>query len=107
LLVVVLTGAGGLAAVFACVFVYIAAQGFVFPNGSAIAMMRHGEIAGTASALLGTNQFLLAAIAAIFLGLLENPAIPMAIVIATCAVASTLLNFLTLGKRLEIAPQAA
>jgi DHA1 family bicyclomycin/chloramphenicol resistance-like MFS transporter len=107
LLVVVLTGAGGLAAVFACVFVYIAAQGFVFPNGSAIAMMRHGEIAGTASALLGTNQFLLAAIAAIFLGLLENPAIPMAIVIAICAVASTLLNFLTLGKRLEIAPQAA
>jgi DHA1 family bicyclomycin/chloramphenicol resistance-like MFS transporter len=107
LLVVVLTGAGGLAAVFACVFVYIAAQGFVFPNGSAIAMMRHGEIAGTASALLGTNQFLLAAIAAIFLGLLENPAIPMAIVIAICAVASTLLNFLTRGKRLEIAPQAA
>ena len=31
----------------------------------------------------------------------------VALVIATCAVASTLLNFLTLGKRLEIAPQAA
>jgi DHA1 family bicyclomycin/chloramphenicol resistance-like MFS transporter len=105
LLLAVLTNAGGLAAVFACVFVYIAAQGFVFPNGSAIAMMRHGEIAGTASALLGTNQFLLAAIAAIFLGLLENPAIPMAIVIAVCAVASTVLNYLTLGERLETAPQ--
>jgi DHA1 family bicyclomycin/chloramphenicol resistance-like MFS transporter len=78
----------------------------VFPNGSAIAMMRHGEIAGTASALLGTNQFLLAAVAAILLGLLENPAIPMAIVIAVCSVASTALNYLTLGKRLEIAPQS-
>ena len=63
LLAAVLTDTGGLAAVFACIFVYIAAQGFVFPNGSAIAMMRHGEIAGTASALLGTNQFLIAAIA--------------------------------------------
>jgi MFS transporter, DHA1 family, multidrug resistance protein len=107
LLVAVLTNTGGLAAVFVCIFAYIAAQGFVFPNGSAIAMMRHGEIAGTASALLGTNQFLIAAIATIFLGLVENPAVPMAMVIAGCAVASTVLNFLTLGDRLEIAPQAA
>ena len=106
LLIAVLTGVGGLATVFPCIFVYVAAQGFVFPNGSAIAMMRHGEIAGSASAMLGTNSFLLAAIAAIFLGLLENPAVPMAIVIAVCATASTVLNYLTLGERLEIAPQA-
>ncbi len=98
LLVSVMSGVGGLAAVFGCVFVYVAAQGFVFPNGSAIAMMRHGDIAGTASALLGTNQFLIAAIATIFLGLVENPAVPMAMVIAGCAVASTVLNFLTLGR---------
>ena len=106
LLIAVLTGVGGLVTVFPCIFVYVAAQGFVFPNGSAIAMMRHGEIAGSASAMLGTNSFLLAAIAAIFLGLLDNPAVPMAIVIAVCATASTVLNYLTLGKRLEIAPQA-
>jgi DHA1 family bicyclomycin/chloramphenicol resistance-like MFS transporter len=106
LLAAVLTNTGGLAAVFACIFAYIAAQGFVFPNGSAIAMMRHGDIAGTASALLGTNQFLIAAIATIFLGLIENPAVPMAMVIAGCAVASTVLNYLTLGERLEVAPQA-
>jgi MFS transporter, DHA1 family, multidrug resistance protein len=105
LLAAVLTNTGGLAAVFVCIFAYIAAQGFVFPNGSAIAMMRHGEIAGTASALLGTNQFLIAAIATIFLGLLDNPAVPMAMVIAGCAVASTVLNYLTLGERLEVAPQ--
>jgi DHA1 family bicyclomycin/chloramphenicol resistance-like MFS transporter len=98
---------GGLAAVFACIFLYVAAQGFVFPNGSAIAMMRHGDIAGTASALLGTNQFLIAAIAATFLGLIEDPTLPMAMVIAACAVASTVLNYLTLGERLEVAPQAA
>jgi len=29
----------------------------------------------------------------------------MAIVIAVCAVASTVLNYLTLGERLETAPQ--
>jgi DHA1 family bicyclomycin/chloramphenicol resistance-like MFS transporter len=107
LLASVLTGVGGLAGVFAGVFVYVAAQGFVFPNGSAIAMMRHGKIAGTASALLGTNQFLIAAITTTFLGFLDNPAVPMAIVIAGCAVASTVLNFLTLGPRLETMPKSA
>jgi MFS transporter, DHA1 family, multidrug resistance protein len=106
LLACVLSGFGGLAGVFVSVFFYVAAQGFVFPNGSAIAMMRHGKIAGTASALLGTNQFLIAAIAVIFLGFLDNPAVPMAVVIATSGIASTVLNFLTLGARLETAPAA-
>ncbi|PWU06835.1 MAG: Bcr/CflA family drug resistance efflux transporter [Terriglobia bacterium] len=107
LLLTVLTGVGGLAGVFAAVFIYVSAQGFVFPNGSAIAMMRHGKIAGTASALLGTNQFLIAAGCATFLGFLDNPAVPMAIVIGACAIASTLLNFLTLGAKLETMPQSA
>jgi MFS transporter, DHA1 family, multidrug resistance protein len=107
LLGTVLSGIGGLPGLFAGVFVYVSAQGFVFPNGSAIAMMRHGKIAGTASALLGTNQFLIAAAAATLLGFLENPAVPMAIVIAACAIASTILNFLTLGAKLETLPQSA
>jgi len=101
LLVAVLTGKGGLPGVFLGVFFYVSAQGFVFPNGSAIAMMRHGPIAGTASALLGTNQFLIAAIGTIFLGFIENPAVPMALVIAICATAATVLNYLTLGAKLE------
>ncbi len=103
----VLTGIGGLPGVFAGVFAYVSAQGFVFPNGSAIAMMRHGKIAGTASALLGTNQFLIAAVATIFLAFLDNPAVPMALVIAASGIASTLLNYLTLGARLEAMPQSA
>jgi DHA1 family bicyclomycin/chloramphenicol resistance-like MFS transporter len=101
LLAAVLTGFGGLPLVFAAIFVYIACQGFVFPNGSTIAMMRHAEMAGTASALLGTNQFLIAAVATAFLGGLANPAIPMALVILTCAVISLTLNFLTLGPRMD------
>jgi DHA1 family bicyclomycin/chloramphenicol resistance-like MFS transporter len=82
------------------------ATGFVFPNGNAIAMMRHGNMAGTASALLGTNQFTIAAITTIALGAIDNSsALPMAIVIAGCGAAATLLNFLTLGSKLEVAPQ--
>lgn len=107
LLLTVLTGFGGLPGVFVGVFFYVSAQGFVFPNGSAIAMMRHGPIAGTASALLGTNQFLIAAVTTIFLGFIDNPAVPMAIVIAGCAIAATVFNFLTLGSKLETAPHAA
>ena len=107
LLATVLTGLGGLGGVFLGVFAYVSAQGFVFPNGSAIAMMRHGKIAGTASALLGTNQFLIAAVTTTFLGFLDNPAVPMAVVIAGCGFAATVLNLLTLGAKLETAPQAA
>jgi len=107
LLASVVTGIGGLIGVFIPVLVYVSAQGFVFPNGSAIAMMRHGKIAGTASALLGTNQFLIAAATTTFLGFLDNPAIPMAIVIAGAGICSSLMNYLTLGARLETAPAAA
>jgi len=107
LLATVLSGVGGLGGVFLGVFAYVSAQGFVFPNGSAIAMMRHGKIAGTASALLGTNQFLIAAVTTTFLGFLDNPAVPMAVVIAGCGFAATVLNLLTLGAKLETAPQAA
>lgn len=105
LLAAALTGTGGLWGIFFPVFVYVSSAGFVFPNGSAIAMMRHGKIAGMASALLGTNQFTLAAIGTIVLGTMEiTTALPMAIVIACCAAAATLLNFLTLGSRLETMP---
>ncbi len=100
-----LTGAGGIIGIFIPVFFYVASGGFIFPNGSAIAMMRHGDIAGMASALLGTNQFVIAAIATTALGTIESStALPMAIVIAGCGVAATLLNFLTLGAKLEVAP---
>jgi DHA1 family bicyclomycin/chloramphenicol resistance-like MFS transporter len=99
------TGFGGMAGIFAPVFVYMCATGFVFPNGNAIAMMRHGNMAGTASALLGTNQFVIAAATTIVLGLIDNSsAMPMAIVIAGCGAAAALLNYWTLGARLEVGP---
>lgn len=107
LLASVASGIGGLPVVYFGIFTYIAAQGFVFPNGSAIAMMRHSQIAGSASALLGTNQFLIAAVGTSFLGFLDNPALPMTLVILVCSVISTILNYLTLGPRLEVAPTSS
>ena len=98
LLTAALTGFGGPAAIFLPVFIYMCAAGFVFPNGTAMAMSRHGKIAGTASALLGTNQFFIAAVSTTILALIEtSSARPMAIVIAGCGIAATLLNFLTLN----------
>lgn len=107
LLLTAMSGFGGMVGIFAPVFVYMCAAGFVFPNGNAIAMMRHGNMAGTASALLGTNQFTIAAITTIVLGVIDNSsAMPMAIVIAGCGAAATLLNFLALGAKLEVGPAA-
>jgi DHA1 family bicyclomycin/chloramphenicol resistance-like MFS transporter len=101
------TGFGGMIGIFAPVFVYMCATGFVFPNGNAIAMIRHGNMAGTASALLGTNQFVIAAATTIVLGAIDNSsAMPMAIVIAGCGVAATALNYWTLGAKLDVAPPA-
>jgi len=95
-----ISGLGGPVAVFLPVFAYMCAAGFVFPNGTALAMTRHGKIAGTASALLGTNQFFIAAVCVTVLALIEtSSALPMAIVIAGCGVAATVLNFLTLGSQ--------
>ena len=104
LLACAITGFGGLWGIYVNLFVYVAAQGFVFPNGSAIAMMRHGNVAGTASALLGTNQFVIAALATAVLGLMDNPAIPMALVICASAAIAMVLNLMTLGPKLEKAP---
>jgi DHA1 family bicyclomycin/chloramphenicol resistance-like MFS transporter len=102
LLASVLSGVGGLPLLYASIFVFVAAQGFVFPNGSAIAMQRHPEIAGTASAVLGTNQFLLPALAAGLLGVVDNPAVPMAAVVFGCALMAMIVNYTMLGARLEI-----
>jgi MFS transporter, DHA1 family, multidrug resistance protein len=101
LFVSVRTGFGGLPLVYFAIFLFIAAQGFVFPNGSTIAMMRHANMAGTASAMLGTTQYLIAALGTGLLGYLGDPASAMATVILGSAVISTTLNYFALGRRLE------
>lgn len=98
LLVAVLTGIGGFAGVWLPLMCYISCVGFTYPNGSTIALAKHGHIAGIASALLGTNQFLLAAITTTLLGVLHSEtALPMAVVIVCCAGLAVVMNFALLG----------
>jgi MFS transporter, DHA1 family, multidrug resistance protein len=67
------------------IFFYVASVGCLFPNTTALAMAPHGDKAGSASALVGTLQFGLAAIAAAAVGALNNgTALPMVLVIAVC-----------------------
>ncbi|MEJ8279620.1 multidrug effflux MFS transporter [Pseudonocardia spirodelae] len=71
------TGTGGLPAVLAGVWSLLLACGFVLPNAPALALARHGESAGTASALLGSLQFGLGAATSPVVGLLGNDAAGM------------------------------
>ena len=91
------TGFGGFAGILVPLFCYIACHGFVLPNTTALAMAPHGKVAGSASALLGTFQFVLGAIAGSLIGSFSNgTAVPMAAVVAGCATTAFLANrFLT------------
>ena len=59
----------GLFAVLAALFVMVSAVGLALPFASVLAMDLHREIAGAASALLGTLQYALGAITAPLVGL--------------------------------------
>jgi DHA1 family bicyclomycin/chloramphenicol resistance-like MFS transporter len=71
----------------------VALCGFSFPNAPALALSRHGESAGTASAVLGASQFGVAAAVAPLVGVFgTGSAVPMAAVMTgTTALAVVLL----------------
>lgn len=92
LLVSAWSGAGGFVGLLVPLFVYIACLGFIMPNAAALAMAPHGQRAGAASALLGTLQFTIAAVASILVGVLhDGTAVPMAAIIALCGLIAPLL----------------
>lgn len=85
LLSVAWLGQGGLIALLIPLFVCVASGGFVGPNTTAVAMARHGRVAGSASAMLGALQFTVGTIASTSVEKLHNgTALPMAGTIATC-----------------------
>jgi MFS transporter, DHA1 family, multidrug resistance protein len=80
-----ITGLGGFAGILVPLFCFIACYGFIMPNTTALAMAPYGAIAGSASALLGTLQFVMGATAGALVGALGNgTAVPFAAVIAGC-----------------------
>ena len=86
LVVVALTGIGGLAGIIAPLWVALFAGGLAVPNTPALALARHGEAAGTASAVLGATQMGVGAVVAPLVGVLGNDAVAMGAVMAGAAV---------------------
>lgn len=87
------TGFGGFAGILVPLFVYIATHGFVGPNTTALAMEPHGTVAGSASALLGSIQFVLGAVTGALVGAAGNgTAVPLAAVVAACAVGAFVIH---------------
>lgn len=83
----------------ALIFLFLACQGFVFPNSSALSLASFGHNAGTASALMGGIQMAVGAGASALVSLLQNhTALPMSGVMAICS-ASALIVFM-LGRKI-------
>jgi len=82
-------GWGGLPALLFLLFLNLSAAGMVSPNIAALAMAPFGDVAGSASALLGTIQFGIGAAAGALVGVFhDGTAVPMTAGIAGCALAS-------------------
>ncbi|MBA8900817.1 MULTISPECIES: multidrug effflux MFS transporter [unclassified Phyllobacterium] len=82
--------------------------GLVIPTTAVLALEDHGEIAGTASALMGTLHFVTAAVAMVIAGLFfDGTALPMAAGIGLCAVAAFILTQVTIARRRVVEVEAA
>jgi DHA1 family bicyclomycin/chloramphenicol resistance-like MFS transporter len=93
-------GAKSLTSIALPLFLYLATIGFVFPNAVALALANHGHVAGMASALLGTLQFSMAAIATLTLGAIDSTtALPMAAMICACGVLGSVTHLLLMRER--------
>lgn len=88
-----ITGWGGLPAMIVLLFLMMSGCGFIFPNIAALAMAPFGSMAGSASALLGTVQFALAAASGAAVGSMHNgTALPMALGVAVCTIAGWIVQ---------------
>ena len=97
LLVIFLAGFNQLPVLAALLFVGYGFLGLVIPTTAVLALDGHGEIAGTASALMGTFQLVTAAVVMGVVGsFFDGTAQPMVIGIAACALIAFVLTRLTL-----------
>jgi DHA1 family bicyclomycin/chloramphenicol resistance-like MFS transporter len=81
-------------------FCFVICHGFVGPNTTALAMSPYGAVAGTASALMGTLQFVLGAASGGLVSAFGNgTAMPFAMVIAGCGVAAFAVHLLLPATR--------
>lgn len=78
-------------------FVAFGFLGLVLPTTGVLAMEEHGELAGTASALMGTLQMVLGAVVMGIVGAFhDGTAIPMVLGFAVCAILAFILTQVTI-----------
>ena len=105
---VMATGFESLAFMTAALFVGNGFLGLVIPTTSVLAMEEHGEIAGTASALMGTLHMITGVAAMTVSGFFSNGLpLPMVTGIAACAAIALLLMLATLKPGEEVEAAAA
>ncbi|NRP72757.1 Bicyclomycin resistance protein [Ensifer psoraleae] len=98
--VVMNLGINQLPVMAAFLFVGYGVLGLVIPTSAVLALEDHGEIAGTASALMGTLHFVTSAVAMVITSIFfDGTALPMAAGIALCALAAFLVTQATIGRR--------
>jgi MFS transporter, DHA1 family, multidrug resistance protein len=72
---------------------FLAALGFISPNSVAAALATHGQQAGTASALMGSLQFVLATLTGTAVGLWhDGSSLPLAVIMTVCGVGAWLAH---------------
>jgi DHA1 family bicyclomycin/chloramphenicol resistance-like MFS transporter len=100
LAVLMTLGADSLALMMALLFIGYGFLGVVIPTAAVLSLEHHGEIAGTASALMGSIQMVTGAAVMAVAGLFTNGAPqPMVIGIAACAVTAFLVTQIALGTK--------
>jgi DHA1 family bicyclomycin/chloramphenicol resistance-like MFS transporter len=86
---------GPFAAQYAMIFVYVSLLGIALPVGTVISITPFPHMAGTASALLGTLQFGMGALAGAVLSLLhDGTALPMSLTIGLAGAAALVVRLL-------------
>jgi DHA1 family bicyclomycin/chloramphenicol resistance-like MFS transporter len=104
--VVMSLGFNQLPVMAAFLFVGYGVLGLVIPTSAVLALEDHGEIAGTASALMGTLHFVTAAVAMVVASFFfDGTALPMAGAITACALAAFLLTQATIGRSRVVAAE--
>ena len=88
------------------IFGYLFCLGFIFPNSSALSLETMRHTAGSASALMGSLQMAVGALASALVGVFQNAsALPMVGMMALCGVVA--LSLLTVGSRKMPVPSSA
>lgn len=86
LIVALLLGFSSIYLVLSVLFGLLVGHGFISPNAAALGLSKHGEQAGTASAVMGVTQFGLGIVTIFMTSLFEaTSALPLALVIGACS----------------------